>query len=453
MARRTAEERRRAAEERAAQRAARERGEDVELLSGPEPEPEPDPGYEPDPDAYEEHAFEPLPPTRRTRTIPPEERQPLSRAAKAQRIGRPGRPTLPPASPKPKRWFRRLVAVIALAFIGAALWAINETFQPFQGAGDEQGGVAVRIPDGADARTIGQLLEDKGVIKDARFFEINATVTLRRGKLVTGNYLLRRQMTNGAAIEALMQGPKVRVVKTFNVTIPEGLSRREAAPKADESGIEGSYLKASGAPAALRRARALGLPKGRDTVEGFLFPATYDLKVGATAEDLVAAQFKAYGDNVAGVNMKRARKRNLTRYDVLIIASMIERETACDDERPLIASVIYNRLRQDIPLGIDATIRYAENNWSKPLKVSELERDGPYNTRLRQGLPPTPIGNPGLASIRAAAKPARSDYIYYVAKPGASHAFSSTDAEFERDVAAYEAAREENGGQAPAQKC
>ena len=151
--------------------------------------------------------------------------------------------------------------------------------------------------------------------------------------------------------------------------------------------------------------------------------------------------------------MKRARKRNLTRYDVLIIASMIERETACDDERPLIASVIYNRLRQDIPLGIDATIRYAENNWSKPLKVSELERDGPYNTRLRQGLPPTPIGNPGLASIRAAAKPARSDYIYYVAKPGASHAFSSTDAEFERDVAAYEAAREENGGQAPAQKC
>ena len=101
MARRTAEERRRAAEERAAQRAARERGEDVELLSGPEPEPEPDPGYEPDPDAYEAHAFEPLPPTRRTRTIPPDQRQPLSRAAKAQRIGRPGRPTLPPASPKP----------------------------------------------------------------------------------------------------------------------------------------------------------------------------------------------------------------------------------------------------------------------------------------------------------------------------------------------------------------
>ena len=112
-------------------------------MPGPDPEPEPEP--------YAEHAFEPLPPTRRTRTAPPEQRQPMSRAARAQRIGRPGRPTLPPSSPKPKRWFRRLVALIALAFIGAALYAINETFQPFQGAGDEEAGVAVRIPEGADA--------------------------------------------------------------------------------------------------------------------------------------------------------------------------------------------------------------------------------------------------------------------------------------------------------------
>jgi UPF0755 protein len=137
----------------------------------------------------------------------------------------------------------------------------------------------------------------------------------------------------------------------------------------------------------------------------------------------------------------------------VIIASMIERETSSDRERPLVSSVIYNRLRQDITLGIDATIRYAENNWTDPLKESELERDGPYNTRKRLGLPPTPIGNPGLASLKAAAAPARTDYIFYVAKPGACHAFSSTDAEFARDVAAYEAAREKNGGNAPSQKC
>ena len=110
----------------------------------------------------------------------------------------------------------------------------------------------MRIPEGADARAASaSCSRRKGVIDDARFFELNATLTLRRGKLITGNYVLRRNMTNGAAIEALMQGPKVRVVKTFDVTIPEGLSRREAAPAIDESGIEGSYLKASGATAAL----------------------------------------------------------------------------------------------------------------------------------------------------------------------------------------------------------
>jgi UPF0755 protein len=341
---------------------------------------------------------------------------------------------------------------VALLFIGAALYVINATFQPFQDEHEQEGGVAVQIPNGADAGSIGRLLERKGVIEDARFFELNATLTLRRGKLQTGDYVLRRHMTNGAAIDALIQGPKVRVVKTFKVTIPEGRSRREAAPLVDKSGVEGSYLKASASRAAIARARKLGAPKGAKT-EGFLFPATYDLKAGATADDLVDKQLDAFRDNFSQIDLKRAKKKKLTRYDLVIIASMIERETSSDRERPLIASVIYNRLQQGINLGIDATIRYAENNWTRPLRRSELERDGPYNTRLRPGLPPTPIGNPGLASLKAAAAPAKTDFIFYVAKPGACHAFSSTDAEFARDVAAYEAAREKNGGKAPAQKC
>jgi uncharacterized YceG family protein len=129
---------------------------------------------------------------------------------------------------------------------------------------------------------------------------------------------------------------------------------------------------------------------------------------------------------------------------------MIERETQLDKERPLVSAVIYNRLSQGIPLGIDATIRYFENNWSDPLRQSELERDSPYNSRLNRGLPPTPIGNPGLASLQAAAKPARSDYLFYVAKPGTcGHAFSSTDAEFAADVARYNQARDEAGGKSP----
>jgi UPF0755 protein len=115
--------------------------------------------------------------------------------------------------------------------------------------------------------------------------------------------------------------------------------------------------------------------------------------------------------------------------------------------------VIYNRLRLGEPLGIDATIRYSENNWSRPLRESELARDTPYNTRINGGLPPTPIGNPGLASLKAAAKPANTDYLFYVVKPGACHAFAETNAEHERNVAAYERAVAQNNGKAPPQKC
>ena len=107
--------------------------------------------------------------------------------------------------------------------------------------------------------------------------------------------------------------------------------------------------------------------------------------------------------------MKTAKKRNLTRYDVLIIASMVEREAQLTRERPLIAAVIHNRLREGIPLGIDATIRYDINNWARPLRVSELERDTPYNTRTRRGLPPTPIGNPGLDSIQRGGEPGEGE--------------------------------------------
>jgi UPF0755 protein len=219
---------------------------------------------------------------------------------------------------------------------------------------------------------------------------------------------------------------------------------REAAPKVDQGPLEGSYLKAARSKRTLARVHQLGAPRRVDTAEGFLFPATYTLVDGAPARNLVERQLVSFKENFGKVDMSYAKRKNLTRYDVLIIASMVEREAQLDKERPLIAAVIYNRLADGMTLGIDATIRYFENNWSRPLRVSELERPGPYNTRLNRGLPPTPIGNPGLASLKAAANPAKVDYLFYVRKPGDSgeHAFSSTDAEFQRDVARYQASRE-----------
>jgi len=138
-------------------------------------------------------------------------------------------------------------------------------------------------------------------------------------------------------------------------------------------------------------------------------------------------------------------------YDVLVIASMIEREAQVPRDRRLISAVIYNRLQKGMPLGIDATLRYRLNNWSKALRESELNIDSDYNTRRRIGLPPTPIGNPGLASIQAAADPASAKYLFYVVKPcgNGAHAFSSTDAQFQKDVAAYNRARDKRGGKDP----
>ena len=393
----------------------------------PEPVPEPEPESDPPP-----------PPKAKGKTkreLPPRGPRPPARAANQRSNGR------RPAGAPRNRWGRRILAVLALALIGGALWLINATFQPFHD--EPTGAVAVTIPAGADAGAIGEILEDAGVIDRARLFEANATVTLRRGKLRPGKYRLPEGMSNGGAIEALMQGPKAKVIRTFKFTLPEGRSIRENTPLVDKGPFKGSYAKATKAESALRRAHTLGLPRDKDTLEGFMFPATYEMVSGASAGDLVKRQLDAYKANVSKVSMKTAKRRNLTRYDVLIIASMVEREAQLARERPLIAAVIHNRLREGIPLGIDATIRYDIDNWSRPLRVSELERDTPYNSRTRRGLPPTPIGNPGLDSIKAAANPARTDYLFFVRKPGKSgeHAFSKTNAQFERDVARYQASR------------
>jgi uncharacterized YceG family protein len=393
-------------------------------------------------DAYPEPEPEPDPPA------PPRRVSPMAARAPRRPPRRPPPPRRrPPAprqrSPRGGHGRRRFAALLAIVLLAAALYALNATFQPFHGEGE--GAVQVKVPAGANAGKIGTLLEERGVVDSATFFQLNATVTGRRGKLRPGDYTLLEGMSNGAAIDALVKGPKAKVVKTVNVTVPEGLSIREAAPVVDKGPLKGSYLKAARSARTLRRIRELGAPRGTRTAEGFLFPATYTLLAEAPARNLVDRQLASFRENMAKVDLSYAKRKNLTRYDVLIIASMVEREAQLDRERPLVAAVIYNRLKEGMTLGIDATIRYYENNWQRPLRVSELERDSPYNTRLNRGLPPTPIGNPGLASIEAAANPERGvDYLFYVRKPGDSgeHAFSSTDAQFQRDVARYQASRE-----------
>jgi cell division protein YceG involved in septum cleavage len=220
---------------------------------------------------------------------------------------------------------------------------------------------------------------------------------------------------------------------TVTVTIPEGYTRAQTAQLAREDGLRGDYLAAS---------------KGH---EGFLFPDTFELERHAKVADLVRLQLEDFKRRIRGVSMRYARSKNLTTFDVVTIASMIEHEAARAEDRKLVAAVIYNRLHAGMPLGIDATTRFATGNYTRPLTESELAIDSPYNTRTHVGLPPGPIDSPGLASIEAAARPAKVGYLYYVAKPGTCNglAFASTEAEFEEDAAAYNAAREAAGGKSP----
>jgi uncharacterized YceG family protein len=168
-------------------------------------------------------------------------------------------------------------------------------------------------------------------------------------------------------------------------------------------------------------------------LEGFLFPATYEFTKRTTTRQLVNHQLAAFTKNWAKVNMRYARSKNLTPYDVLIIASMIEKEVIAPEERRLVAAVIYNRLKAGMTLGIDATLRYGLGiPPTESIRQSQLDSDNPYNTRKLPGLPPTPIANPGLASMQAAARPAKTNYLFFVRKPDkVHHFFTASEREFE----------------------
>jgi UPF0755 protein len=340
----------------------------------------------------------------------------------------------------------RLAALAVVVIAGAAVWFLVSLFQPFSG-GEGSGSVTVRVPSGANASQIGDLLAERGVVSSSFFFGLRASISGERSNLKSGTFKLREGMSYAAAIDAL-----TRVAPpppTVTVAIPEGRSRRETVAIARRAGLRGDYLVASRRSPVLNP-RRYGAPAGA-TLEGFLFPATYQLNKGAKAQRLVDDQLQAFKQNLAQVDLRYARRKNLTVFDVLTIASMVEREVSVARERPLVAAVIYNRLRDGIPLGIDATLRFEQHDWVNPLKQSTLDADTPYNTRTRQGLPPGPIGSPGLASIRAAANPARSNALYYVVKPNTcgEHAFSDTFERFQLDVQKYNAAREAAGGKSP----
>ena len=337
-----------------------------------------------------------------------------------------------------------VATVVALVFALVFAWFLWSLFQPFHG--DGSGRVAVTIPKGASVSEVGDLLDEKDVVDSSTFFQIRATLAGKRSELYPGHFTLAHGMSYGAALDALSTPPVKRVT---TVTIPEGYSRSQAAQLVEEDGLEGDYTKETVRSRYLNPAQYGG--KGAKNLEGFLFPDTFELKPDAPAADLVQLQLQDFKRRIKGIDMSYAKSKNLTVFDVLTIASMIEREAGVASQRKLVAAVIYNRLHEGMPLGIDATIRFATGNYSEPLTESELAVDSPYNTRTNAGLPPGPINSPGIDAIEAAAHPAKSGYLFYVNEPGTCGklAFSKTEAEFEADVKRYEDARAANGGNEP----
>jgi uncharacterized YceG family protein len=346
----------------------------------------------------------------------------------------------------------RVAALVALLAAVALVWFLVSLFQPF--AGSAHGRVIVTISKGSSSSKIGSILAHDGVVSSGFFFEVRALLEGKRSSLHSGRFALQHDMTYSAAIAALSKPPPKAIA--VKVVIPEGYTRHQIADLVSEDALSGDYT-AQTKRSALLDPKHYGAPAATSSLEGFLFPATYDLTAGAPVKRLVDEQLTAFRERFTAVDRRRARALGVTPYQLLTVASMIEREAQTDHDRPLIAAVIYNRLREGIPLGIDATIYYAVElqmniaTYTGELTESQLKIDSPYNTRTHKGLPPTPISNPGEASIEAAAHPAHVHYLYYVAGADGcgEQAFSDTIAQFEKNVAAYQAAVKKNGGKPP----
>jgi UPF0755 protein len=352
----------------------------------------------------------------------------------------------PKRTSRARKWGKRLVALLALALAGGAIWFLVQLYQPFHGT--PHGSVTVTIPPHMSAGDVGDQLEQAGVVSSSFFFDLRATLAGERGDLRAGTYDLQQGMTYSKVLKILTTPPTA--ARVTNITIIEGRTRAQINDLLKAQGVKGSYFVATRHSPLINFA-AYGAPRHTPDLEGFLFPNTYQLVEPISIPKLVDDQLKTFRTEWAQVNLGYARSRHLTPYDVLIIASMVQAESATAHDRPLIASVIYNRLRLGMPLQIDATTRYATGNYTHPLTAKQLNSNSPYNTRIHKGLTPTPIDNPGLASMQAAAHPAQTNYLYFVVKPcgNGEQVFTSNYNQFLADAQKYQAARTANGGKSP----
>jgi UPF0755 protein len=326
-----------------------------------------------------------------------------------------------------------LLALLVIAAIGAgAGWLDSQISRPYRGHRPEQ--VFVDIPHGTSRWQIAGILRHDDVIRNRLAFELFSIWHLR-SPMQAGEYYFDHPVTSREVFWQIAQGK----IFVHVVTIPEGWTMFDIAAELDRQEV---CNRADFLAAAKDASLVSDLAPNAQSLEGFLFPSTYEFTRHTTCQQIVkrmVQNFRAVWESLNGAGSQNLPVA-LEPAQVVTLASLVERETPRKDERPLVAGVFYNRLKRGGPLQCDPTVAYALELDGHPVKVvhsKDLQIDSPYNTYKYPGLPPGPIANPGEASLRAALTPATTDYMFFVANDNGGHFFSKTLAEHNRNVARY----------------
>lgn len=304
------------------------------------------------------------------------------------------------------------------------------------------GSVPFSVQPGDTAGTVGVRLQRAGLIADAELFRLLARARDVESHLEVGDYQLQRGMSMDEILTALQSGR----VKSNSVRLIEGWRIEEMAAAAEKQGAGTAAAFVAAAKAGSYKFAFLSdRPKG-STLEGFLFPDTYDVPSNATAEQIIGFALTNFDQKVGRELWGQASSQGLSPYQRLIVASIVEREARMADERPLIASVYINRLKRNMRLEADPTVQYAMGYqaktgswWKTPVALEEYSNIlSPYNTYLNDSLPPSPICSPGLSAIRAAFDPAKTDYLFFLARGDGTHVFAKTFEEHQANIAKYQ---------------
>lgn len=321
----------------------------------------------------------------------------------------------------------RVILAVRIALLSFLAWYLVCSLLP---KGDGRVVHDVSFPPGSGIRKLAAELESAGIIRSSWQFVLAARLRGQAASLKAGDYRFSDGMNAGEILRKLVRGE----VDFRRFVLPEGYSIYQAAELLEQKGFfpAGEFLEAC-RDRELLDARSIRAA----SAEGYLYPATYNLALKGTARMLVSQMLKRFDDAYGGIVRETGEGGGLSRHEVVSLASLIEKEAVTAGDRPLISSVFHNRLRIGMPLQSDPTAIYGLRAFGGTVTAADVRRPSPYNTYLNRGLPPGPIGNPGVEALRAALQPARSDYIYFVARKDGTHQFSRTLAEHNRAVARY----------------